>query len=192
MAYPGSEPLVTVNGMATATDRIARGALAGALAAGVWGLQESLDQRVFGVAYSDTALLGRWVSSRRGAWPVAGMALHLANGAAFGAAYAAVAPRVPVPRALRGPLAGLAEHAATWPLVGLVDRVHPARNEMPRLAGNRRALAQATWRHLLFGFVLGEAERRLNPDSGDDEPLPGYVASSNGHGNIEHAMTRTA
>jgi hypothetical protein len=43
------------------------------------------------------------------------------------------------------------------------DRLHPARAELPRLAGNGRALAQATWRHLLFGVVLGELERRLDP-----------------------------
>jgi hypothetical protein len=44
----------------------------------------------------------------------------------------------------------------------LSDRFHPARGNLPRLTGNRRALAQATWRHLLFGVVLGELERRAN------------------------------
>ena len=36
-----------------------RSAVAGAAAAGVWGLQEPLDQRVFGHDYSDVAVLGR-------------------------------------------------------------------------------------------------------------------------------------
>ena len=44
-----------------------------------------------------------------------------------------------------------------------VDRVHPARSDLPQLWGSGRAFAQATWRHVLFGFVLGELERRLNP-----------------------------
>ncbi|HEU4974658.1 MAG TPA: hypothetical protein VFT50_06170 [Baekduia sp.] len=177
--------------MASAPARTARGAAAGALAAGVWALQEPLDQRAFGVAYSDVALLGRWVTRGR-TWPAAGLALHVANGAAFGAVYAAVRRRLPLPPALRGPAAGLAEHLATWPLVGLVDRHHPARDEMPRLAGSARALAQATWRHLLFGFVLGEIERRLNAEDGDDDGGITYVVSSNGHGDIAHAMTRGA
>jgi hypothetical protein len=52
--------------------------------------------------------------------------------------------------------------------------------------------AQATWRHLLFGVVLGELERRLNDEP--DEELPSYehVVSTNGHGNIEHAITGAA
>jgi hypothetical protein len=36
--------------------RTGRGALAGAAAAGVWALQQPLDQRVFGVRYDDTEL----------------------------------------------------------------------------------------------------------------------------------------
>jgi hypothetical protein len=47
----------------------------------------------------------------------------------------------------------------------LSDRFHPARDQLPRLTGNRRALAQATWRHLLFGVVLGELERHANGPS---------------------------
>ncbi len=38
----------------------------------------------------------------------------------------------------------------------------PPRDDLPRLFGSRAALAQATWRHLLFGIVLGELERRVN------------------------------
>ena len=61
-----------------------------------------------------------------------------------------------------------------------------ARRELETLSGNRRVLAQATWRHLLFGIVLGELERRLNP-ADEFEPPPEVPVSSNGHGNIEHA-----
>jgi hypothetical protein len=116
-----------------------------------------------------------------------GVALHLANGALFGAAYAHVAPRLPAPAWARGPLAGLVEPVATWPRTTLIDRVHPAREELPRLAGEPRAFVQATWRHLLFGVVLGELERRLNRPP---EPPPVYepVISSNGHGIIERAV----
>jgi hypothetical protein len=174
--------------MAIDRARTARGAVAGAVAAGVWALQQPLDQRVFGVRYDDTELLGKLVTRGR-AWPVVGLGLHLANGALFGAVYAGVSRRMPLPSWMRGPAAGLGEHVTSWPLVLLTDRVHPARGELPTLGTNPRAFAQATWRHLLFGTVLGELERRLNDEPGDG--LPGYehVVSTNGHGNIEHAIT---
>ena len=145
---------------------LARGAVAGALAAAVWAVQQPLDRRVFGVPYDDTELLGRLVARPpREDWRLPGNLIHLANGAVFGAAYAHLAPRLPVPRTLTGPLAGLIEHLASWPLVALSARLHPARSVLPALWGTPGAFAQATWRHLLFGVVLGETERRLNPAS---------------------------
>ncbi len=171
--------------------RTARGALAGAVAAGVWAAQQPLDMRVFGVRYDDTELLGKAVT-RGPAWPAVGLALHLANGALFGGVYAVASPRLPLPPWARGPAAGLGEHLASWPLVLLTDRVHPAREELPTLGTSAAAFAQATWRHLLFGVVLGELERRLN-DPPADEPRPyEHVMSTNGHGNIEHAITGAA
>jgi hypothetical protein len=133
-----------------------RAALAGAAAAAVWALQEPLDTRVARCDYSDVALLGKAVTRGR-AWPVAGLVLHVGNGALFGLAYARVRDGLPVePRRLAVAMA-LAEHVALFPLVALVDRQHPARGEpgVPRLAGNARAFALATWRHGLFGAVLG-------------------------------------
>ena len=73
-----------------------RGALAGAVAAAVWAAQQPLDKRVFGVDYDDTEILGKLVT-RGPAWRPIGVALHVLNGAAFGAAYAAVAPSVQLP-----------------------------------------------------------------------------------------------
>jgi hypothetical protein len=160
------------------------GALAGAVAAGVWAAQQPLDKRVFGCDQDDLELLGKLVT-KGDAWPAAGLALHLQNGAVFGAAYSQLRPFIPGPPALRGALASLAEHAALWPLARLTDRHHPARGDLVALAGNRRALAQATWRHFLFGVVLGELERRLNAE--DEFEPPEVPISSNGHGNIEHA-----
>jgi hypothetical protein len=172
--------------MAVELARTLRGALAGATAAGVWMAQQPLDKRAFGVPYDDAELLGAAVVRGRAALPV-GIALHLANGAVFGAVYANVAPALPAPAWVRGPIAGLAEHLATWPLAPLVDRVHPARDQLPRLAGSRVTFWQATWRHLLFGLVLGELERRLNAP---EPEVPAYegVFSSNGHGSLEQAV----
>jgi hypothetical protein len=149
--------------------RMLRGALAGGVAAGVWAVQQPLDKRVFRCRYDDVALLGRALLPRaaRSRWYPLGLALHVQNGPLFGAVYAgAVAPELAatgVPPAVRGPLVAQVESFGLWPLGRLSDRFHPARDHLPRLSGNRRALAQATWRHLLFGVVLGELERRLNP-----------------------------
>lgn len=165
-----------------------RGALAGALAAGVWAAQSPLDRRVFGVDYDDTALLGKAVTDGP-AWLPIGIALHVGTGALFGAAYANVARRVPLPSWSRGPLFASAENVLAWPLVCLVDRGERRRGRrMPQLFGNPRAFAQAAWRHLLFGIVLGELERRLNATEDEDVPSYEHVVSSNGHGNLEHAM----
>jgi hypothetical protein len=165
-----------------------RGAIAGALAAGVWAAQMPLDKRAFGSDFDDVALLGKALT-RGPAWPVAGWALHLQNGALFGAAYANLAPRLPLPSWARGPVAASAENILTWPLTALTDRLHPARKEMPALLTSPRALAQSTWRHLLFGVVLGELERRLNAQDPVEVPDYSEIISSNGHGRREHIAT---
>jgi hypothetical protein len=173
--------------MAFDRTRTLRGALAGAAAATVWAAQQPLDKRVLRTDYDDVELLGK-VVTRGELWPAVGLVSHVTNGALFGAFYANVAPSVPLPAWTRGPLAGIAEHLAGWPLVVATDRFHPARRELPELWGSGRAFAAATWRHLVFGFVLGELERRLNPPSPEPEPVTAESASSNGHGSIEHLV----
>jgi hypothetical protein len=138
--------------------RILRGAAAGAVAAAVWAAQEPLDMRVFGVPYSDPELLANPIGGSR----AAGIPIHLANGAAFGVAYALVAPRVPGRGGgLKGAAAGLAEHLATWPVVRFLPGV--------KLWGNHRAFAQAVWRHVLFGAILGLVCERLTEGYADDD-----------------------
>ena len=117
----------------------ARAAAAGAVAAAVWGLQEPLDRRVFGCDYSDVLFLGR---GRRSL----GFAVHMANGALFGMAFDEVRQRVDVDQRRLALALALGEHLALWPFIGLVDR---------SLVRSPRAFAQATYRHALFGLVLG-------------------------------------
>src|SRR5262245_16738181 len=116
-----------------------RAAAAGAVAAVVWGLQEPFDQRLFGCEYSDVLLLGR------GNRPL-GLVVHAVNGAVFGLAFDVVRSRVDVGQRRLALELALAEHVALWPLMGLVNRP---------LASNRRAFAQSTYRHALFGVLLG-------------------------------------
>src|SRR5438093_843475 len=85
--------------------RTARGALAGTAAAGVWAAQAPLEKRVFRFDYDDPEILGKAVTRGR-AWPVSGLALHLAHGALFGA----VAGLAELHSPLRAGVAQLVEH----------------------------------------------------------------------------------
>lgn len=139
----------------------ARAAAAGALAATVWGAIEPLDKRLLRCDYSDVAVLGKAVT-RGPLWRPVGLALHAANGAAFGLAFDQARTRTGLPSRRLALGMALAEHLALYPLSGLVDRYHPARGEegIPPLLTNPRAFLQATWRHAVFGVVLGALARR--------------------------------
>ena len=129
-----------------------RAAHAGAAAALAWGVLEPVDQRLLRYRYSDVAILGKAVTRGRG-WRPVGLAVHTANGALFGLAWRALSHR----RRVSPTAMALAEHVALFPLGAVVDRRHPARGtrELPRIF-TWRAFVQATWRHLLFGFLLGK------------------------------------
>jgi hypothetical protein len=190
LAYPFWRRPLQLRGLSPPIDRTRtlRGAVCGAVAAAVWALQQPLDKLVFSSRYDDVELLGKAATRGDGWYPV-GLAIHMQNGAAFGAVYANLAPVLPLPPMARGPVLAVAQHLAFWPLGVLSDRFHPARKELPKFAGNRRAFAQSTWRHVVFGLVLGELERRLNaaPEPAPPEPEADY--SSNGHGTLEHAVS---
>jgi hypothetical protein len=128
-----------------------RGAAAGAAAAAAWAALEPLAARALGTDYTDVRLLGRMATER--GWLPAGLAIHAANGAAFGAVFALAGAR--------GPRAGLAwaaaETVATWPGMALLDRIHPDRRSgrWPRLLTDRRVFAQEAAMHAVFGLLLG-------------------------------------
>ena len=148
-----------------------RSAAAGAAAATVWGLLEPLDQRLFGSDYSDIAVLGK-AATRGPRWRSVGFAIHALNGAVFGVVFDGVRRRVAIqPRRLALGMA-LVEHLTLYPLCYFVDRYHPARGEegLPPLLANRRAFAQATARHVVFGLILG---RLVTGEERPGEDLPG-------------------
>jgi hypothetical protein len=142
--------------------RRARAAAAGAVAATVWGLQEPLDQRLFRCDYSDIALLGKAVTRGPG-WRTAGFAIHAVNGAIFGIAFDELLRPVHADPRRLALWTALGEHLSLYPLCYFIDRHHPARGErgIPPLFRNPRAFAQATWRHAVFGLVLGRSIQRL-------------------------------
>jgi hypothetical protein len=133
-----------------------RAAAAGATAATVWALQEPVDQRIFRCGYSDVAVLGKAVT-RGPHWRTAGLAIHAFNGAVFGLAHYEVRRVVAIGSRKLALTMALVEHVALYPLCYLIDLYHPARGEpgVPPLLANPRAFAQATWRHALFGTILG-------------------------------------
>ncbi len=167
--------------------RALRGAVSGAVAAAVWAFQQPLDKLLFGSGFDDVEFLGKAVARDENWYPI-GLAMHMGNGAAFGALYASIAPSLPLPAAARGVAVALIEHTAAWPLGAISDRIHPARDELPTLSGNRRVFAQELWRHVLFGLILGELERRLNDEPEPAPPDEAADYSSNGHGQLDHAV----
>jgi hypothetical protein len=119
-------------------------------------LQEPLDQRLFRCDYSDIALLGKAVTRGPG-WRAVGFAIHAVNGAIFGLAFDELRRRVRVGSRTLAVTAAVGEHLTLYPLCFFIDRHHPARGErgIPPLLTNGRAFAQATWRHAVFGYLLG-------------------------------------
>jgi hypothetical protein len=81
------------------------------------------------------------------------MAVHLANGAAFGLAFDRLGGRG-VRQAMA---AAQIENAVLWPTMAIVDRLHPDVRDgtWPGLAGNPRVLGQEIAGHAVFGVVLG-------------------------------------
>ena len=110
-----------------------RAALAGALAATVWGLQEPLDRRVFRCDHSDVRLVG-------------GLGVPALNGGVFGLAFDAVRRRTNVDQTRLAVGLAVAEHTVLWPLLRLIA---------PEIVRSPRAFAQGVYRHVLFGYVLG-------------------------------------
>jgi hypothetical protein len=110
-----------------------------------------VDRRLLRYDYSDVAVLGKFVT-RGSAWRPIGLALHTANGAAFGLGYREAKRR----RGWSAVRLATIEHLALFPLSAIVDRRHPARGSegIPKLA-TPRAFVQATVRHAVFGAVLG-------------------------------------
>jgi hypothetical protein len=123
--------------------------LAGIAAAGLWAAAEPALGRVFRIPYSDIELLEGLTGRGR----AVAVALHLANGAVFGAAFERAGGR----GILRGVLAAQGENVALWPAMAVVDRVHPKRRAgaWPPLVSSGRVFAYEATVHALFGAVLG-------------------------------------
>lgn len=139
---------------------MSRGAAAGVVAAAAWLAAEPALQRLFRTPYSDVRLLGATVTRGR-LWAPAGVAIHLANGAAFGAAFEGFGHHGPK----QGLVVAQVENLALWPAMAAVDRLHPDRKSgaWPPLLRNGRVFAYEVATHAVFGLVLGALLRRRPP-----------------------------
>jgi len=118
---------------------------------------EPILQRAFRTRYSDVRLLGATVT-RGHLWAPAGVAIHLANGAAFGTAFESFGHR----GWKQGLVVAQLENLALWPAMAVVDRFHPDRKSgaWPQLLRNPRVFAYEVTTHAVFGLVLGSLLRR--------------------------------
>ena len=135
---------------------MSRGAAAGVAAAAAWAAAEPLLGRLLRTPYSDVRLLGGAITGGP-LWRPLGLALHLGNGAAFGAVFERLGGRGPK----HGVLAAQAENLLLWPGLAVVDRFHRDRRSgaWPPLLRNPRVAAYEVATHALFGFVLGSLLR---------------------------------
>ena len=120
-----------------------RAGLAGAAAAGVWGLVEPIDRRLFRFSYSDIALLGKLVT-RGPHWRAVGWVVHIVNGAVAGLVFWTLYEWFGGNAFWFAICFAMVEHLVTYPLTMIVDRRHPARGapELPPMSRSGRAFAR--------------------------------------------------
>ena len=142
--------------------RTVRAALAGAAAAGAWGAVSPLLSRALRTPYEDVRFLGRLTTRGGDDWKTPGLALHMANGALFGAAFERIGGR----GALQGVLAAELENLVLWPTLLVFERIHPDQRSgaWPSFFRDRRAFAHAAITHAMFGALLGDALRDMPRD----------------------------
>lgn len=138
------------------------GALAGLAGALAFAGVMALDLRLMRARTNDLRLLAGLVPGGRRWWLPVGLAMHCANGAALGVVYARLCS-APVRRPwLRGLAFGLTENTLLWPLVVVLDRLHPD-IRAGRLDHFNRPVPffQEVLRHAAYGLTLGLVEARL-------------------------------
>ena len=129
-----------------------RGALTGAVAAGIWNVYDPLLKRAFASPYADSEVLGPFITTGRYEW-LANLVTHMTGGAAFGYVFERLGGR----GVRAGVAAAVVENTVLWPVIGLLEPIHPKRRsgEWPPLLANGRAFTSATVGHAIFGALLG-------------------------------------
>lgn len=144
------------------THRTVAGFLAGTVAGIAFLLAMALDIALTRSRANDLRLLAGMVPGLGRTWPLTGTAIHMVNGAALGAVYGHTQHLLPGPGWVRGTIFGLIENAALWPIIVLLDRVHPE-IRAGRLSRFNRPVPflQELFRHIVYGAVLGWTYEQL-------------------------------
>jgi hypothetical protein len=150
-------------------DEAERGGLAGIIGAIAMIIAMAIDLVLTRRKTNDLRLLAGMVPGGRHAWPVVGTFMHIINGAALGAVFGRVHHGLPGPTWMRGIIFGLAENMLLWPIIVVLDHIHPGikRGELERF--NRPVpFLQEVFRHAVYGAALGAAYERLTPGKTED------------------------
>jgi hypothetical protein len=141
--------------------RVVKGAGAG-LAAGVaFAAVMKADMALSGRRVDDFQLLAGF-GPTRDHWPVAGAIVHGVNSVALGSIYSLISDRLPGAGWQRGLTFAMVENTLLWPVLLVLDRVHPAiqSGELPTYNRPWPFLVE-NLRHAAYGLVLGALFERL-------------------------------
>lgn len=150
------------------TGRVLKGAISG-LAGGVaFAAVMKADMALSGRRVDDFQLLAGF-GPTRDHWPVAGAIVHAGNSVALGGLYAVVSDRLPGKGWQRGLTFAMVENSLLWPLLIILDRVHPAiqSGELPVYNRPWPFFVESV-RHAAYGLVLGSLFEQLTTH----EPKP--------------------
>jgi hypothetical protein len=144
------------------THRSAAGIIAGLIAGFAFLVAMALDIALTRYKSNDLRLLSGMVPGGGRVWPILGTAMHMFNGALLGAVYAHVEDRFSGPGWLKGTIFGLVENMVLWPIITVLDRIHPEIKRGTLSPFNRLVpFLQEIFRHIVYGAVLGWAYEQL-------------------------------
>jgi hypothetical protein len=141
--------------------RIVAGMLAGLAGGAAFAAVMKADMALSGRRVDDFQLLADF-GPTRDKWQVVGPVIHAVNSVSVGALYAIVTDRMPGTGWRNGLAFALVENTLLWPILIVLDRVHPAIKvgELPVYNRPWPFLVE-NLRHAAFGIVLGSVFERL-------------------------------
>ncbi|MGA7669975.1 MAG: DUF6789 family protein [Nitrolancea sp.] len=148
------------------SDEGQRGAVAGAIGAVGFMFAMAVDLAITRQKTNDLRLLSGMVPGGGRLWPVIGSISHVANGVALGTLFSRVHQGLPGPTWMRGLIFGQVENLLLWPIIIVLDHIHPGMKRGDLEKYNRPGpFFIEVLRHAVFGAVMGAAYEFLTPKS---------------------------
>lgn len=141
------------------------------LVAGIFGALAFLAAMALDLALTrrktnDLRLLAGLLPGGAPHWPWLGLLMHCVNGAALGVLYGRLRTRLPHPGWKGGLLFAVTENFILWPVLLVLDRIHPEVRAGRLEPFNRPVpFLQEVWRHVAYGVTLGWVYDRLSQSS---------------------------